>query len=579
MKRTVALVSLVLLLALGRSLRADEANEWHFSVVTHEDGRSPSAVVDPNRWTHVSYTVDLNNSERTIHYALNAPSQYPDEWFHLPIDETFGMRFGPSSAIAVTDEKVFVCYQTRGNQYRSDDPNTPQDEYDVFADNRLGLWVRDRTDGTTSHMIVDEGGPEDGPGADLDPNEWAGDHPIVGDQCHLMRGPGDEIHASYSDETNKDIKYAKFTLGSGVGGREVVAGGNSDVGPWNALGLFGETVHFGYYEETSLPNVPSKRIRYTKKTAGGYAEPETIDADVATGGVGKWNSMAVDKNGKVHLCYFDDSSTPDVPFRFKYATNASGAWVSESIADSSPNNGPFCSVAICGDRLHMSYAEVPLAGGLPGPARLLYRSKKIGEAWGAPELLMAGTAQGYPLDNAIACNDAGWLFVVFSHTNLPGAGSAMVAAEKKAPICGDGFLDSGETCDDGNRDSGDGCSEGCQKEATVAGGGGGGGAVEGGGGGIGRISVDPLKRGGIKPTSIPPKQVSGLPACPPTAEGKAASSPCVQPTGAGLPAGKLPTPEVPTGAWPVGQALPGGTHPVAPFFRATPEPPGGCSLL
>ena len=42
-----------------------------------------------------------------------------------------------------------------------------------------------------------------------------------------------------------------------------------------------------------------------------------------------------------------------------------------------------------------------------------------------------------------------------------------ITEEPKAPICGDGVLDSGEACDDGNLSDGDGCSSLCQVETTV----------------------------------------------------------------------------------------------------------------
>jgi len=40
--------------------------------------------------------------------------------------------------------------------------------------------------------------------------------------------------------------------------------------------------------------------------------------------------------------------------------------------------------------------------------------------------------------------------------------------EGKAPLCGNGKIDKGETCDDFNKKSGDGCSDTCQKESKIA---------------------------------------------------------------------------------------------------------------
>ncbi|MBI4698973.1 MAG: hypothetical protein HY758_08745 [Nitrospirae bacterium] len=72
----------------------------------------------------------------------------------------------------------------------------------------------------------------------------------------------------------------------------------------------------------------------------------------STGDVGGYTSIAVDKNNKVHISYFDYDNAD-----LKYATNKSGAWV-KSTLDSAGLVGEFTSIKVDPYRnVHISYFE------------------------------------------------------------------------------------------------------------------------------------------------------------------------------------------------------------------------------
>ncbi|MBI5409459.1 MAG: putative metal-binding motif-containing protein [Nitrospirae bacterium] len=83
-----------------------------------------------------------------------------------------------------------------------------------------------------------------------------------------------------------------------------------------------------------------------------------------TGGSGGWNfecvdrdargsSIAIDSNNKVHISYYDSTNGG-----LKYATNASGAWIAYALDSTKRYVGRYASIAIdSNDRVHISYSS------------------------------------------------------------------------------------------------------------------------------------------------------------------------------------------------------------------------------
>ena len=75
---------------------------------------------------------------------------------------------------------------------------------------------------------------------------------------------------------------------------------------------------------------------------------ETVDSE---GDAGGYNSIAVDSRGNVHISYFDSVNNA-----LKYATNASGTWVTETVDGSVRGWGNSVGVDSRGD-VHISYSS------------------------------------------------------------------------------------------------------------------------------------------------------------------------------------------------------------------------------
>jgi len=107
----------------------------------------------------------------------------------------------------------------------------------------------------------------------------------------------------------------------------------------------GGKVHIGYLGNSGL--------KYATNASGSWVT-STIDS---AEGVGRDTSIAVDAGGKVHISYRDYTNDD-----LKYATNASGSWVTSTI-DSAGEVGADTSIAVdAGGKVHISYFDRTYAG-------------------------------------------------------------------------------------------------------------------------------------------------------------------------------------------------------------------------
>ncbi|MEK6647507.1 MAG: carboxypeptidase regulatory-like domain-containing protein [Candidatus Firestonebacteria bacterium] len=115
-----------------------------------------------------------------------------------------------------------------------------------------------------------------------------------------------------------------------------------DIGKYTSIAIDrNDKVHISYYDETNGD------LKYATNVSGNWVY-YTIDN---IGNVGTYTSIAIDRNDKVHISYYDETNDG-----LKYATNVSGNWVYFTIDNEGQPSGRYSSIAIDGNnKVHISY--------------------------------------------------------------------------------------------------------------------------------------------------------------------------------------------------------------------------------
>ena len=118
---------------------------------------------------------------------------------------------------------------------------------------------------------------------------------------------------------------------------------------WNGLALDSSgRAHLSYYNE----KITKHNLCYTTN-ASGYWVSTTVDETVDSyghGDVGNYNAIALDSSDNAHIAYYDYYN-----HSLKYATNASGQWVTMTVDDSGRVGG-YASIALdSADKVHIGY--------------------------------------------------------------------------------------------------------------------------------------------------------------------------------------------------------------------------------
>ena len=99
--------------------------------------------------------------------------------------------------------------------------------------------------------------------------------------------------------------------------------------------------HISYYDYTN------KDLKYATNASGAWV---TTMVD-SSGSVGGYTSIALDSSGKAHISYYDGYPN----YNLEYATNASGTWVTTAV-DSRVVR--YTSIALdTSDKAHISYYD------------------------------------------------------------------------------------------------------------------------------------------------------------------------------------------------------------------------------
>ena len=181
----------------------------------------------------------------------------------------------------------------------------------------------------------------------------------VGRYCSIVNvDVNGGCYISYRDDTNNNLKCATNVNGGWLI-EEVASGAENDAsGPThNSIARDSSgNIHIAYYD-----NGNDKNLKYATNSSGSWVT-SSVDDTVIDGAdsrpyCGKYNSIAVDSSGYVHISYYDDSSNRDGQ-NLKYATNSSGSW-EVTIVDSTDNVGLYTSLALgFSGEVYISYYDV-----------------------------------------------------------------------------------------------------------------------------------------------------------------------------------------------------------------------------
>jgi hypothetical protein len=193
-------------------------------------------------------------------------------------------------------------------------------------------------------------------------------------------------HISYFDETNGDLKYARWDGGSW---RIETVDFLGYVGDFTSLSLDAKGYpHISYARYGGIELYDLKYARWT----GSEWDIQTVDSE---GNVGLYTSMALDANGYPHISYFDRTNES-----LKYARWTGSEWDIQTV-DSEGNVGLYTSMALDANGYpHISYFETngPLEETLKYArwTGLKWDIQTVDSGWVGRYTSIALDASGYP---------------------------------------------------------------------------------------------------------------------------------------------------------------------------------------
>ena len=172
-----------------------------------------------------------------------------------------------------------------------------------------------------------------------------------------------DSHISMYDSASGGIKYISDSSGSWVDISLVSA---NNVGMHNSIAIdSNDAIHIAYFGYLNPEGTGVKNLMYSScvSLCGTQSSWSTIIID-NSGDVGKWNSIAIDSNNKIHISYYD-SSTANKDLKYATCTSScatASSWSSITV-DSNGDLGEHTSLAIdSNDVLHIVYSSATTLG-------------------------------------------------------------------------------------------------------------------------------------------------------------------------------------------------------------------------
>lgn len=210
-----------------------------------------------------------------------------------------------------------------------------------------------------------------------------------------------KVHISYFDTENGDLKYATNAFGKWVK-TTVDDGGLTSAGYYTSIVIDGSgRLHIGYI---IYSNSDGSVLKYATNASGEWVN-ETVETVANT--LLMDTSIAIDSKGRAHIGYDDYTNQ-----KLKYATNASGQWaVSSPVPDSEEHpKGIVPSISVDSlDNIHIAYISPDNATN-----QLRYMTNASG-AWELSDALADGT----DLYLSMALDQSGGAHIIFFDDQAP----------------------------------------------------------------------------------------------------------------------------------------------------------------
>jgi hypothetical protein len=262
------------------------SGEWLDETVdpTSGRGRYSSIAIDSAGKRYISYFDDTNGDLR-IAVKGSGP------WHNELVENTD--EAGRYTSIAVVDDVVHMSYSVQAAGVST------TDYFLKHAQGTPGAWQTEVVDGSGSGGTYTSIDVDDAGVLHISYHAWFLDD-------------SDPLHPEYTAY----LKHASGRLGSWTS-ETIVSGDDSDIGKYTSIAAAGSGLTLQLYISYLGSD---KQLRYADYRL--FPSPNwqkvTVD-EVAV--IGKYTSIDVDADDKVHISYVDDTK-----HKLKYATNVSGSW-------------------------------------------------------------------------------------------------------------------------------------------------------------------------------------------------------------------------------------------------------------
>ena len=168
----------------------------------------------------------------------------------------------------------------------------------------------------------------------------------IGGDCFIILDSDDDIHITYRDDSNTNLKYATKALSSAIASSNWAVStmdNNGNVGNFGSMAVdANDTLHVAYYSANGAS------LKYATLADGSTTwSREVVES---TNDVGKYTSIALDSNGNPHITYYDDTNND-----LRYTHKMGSSWTFTTL-DSTAHTGKGTSLAIdSNDHLHVAY--------------------------------------------------------------------------------------------------------------------------------------------------------------------------------------------------------------------------------